>query len=1091
MRGPGRGRTKQAIITGAGILAAAFVFQAGVAFAGDFTVTGRFLYEDRVWDQFGYTGTVQNLPIRFADVEVVKSGGGGGVIAAGSTDADGNYSILVTGQNNNINLYVRCLSATDNSTDYHITVADTFVRTGGTTDITASVIHSITTDTVTHNTSNPNLDMGDYLIQDTTGMGVAQAFNMLDNAVDGFDFLASPDGIARYPTAGEFVVFGWDPPQGSGGSNYFWQGIFITANESGGDTDGWSDTVILHEMGHWANDMFTRDDNPGGSHFLGDNNQDPRLSYGEGYATFYCAQVREFRAPRLNPDGQPVDDHVSFYADLAIPPALPTPGSLEFAYDFETGLFQTGTPIGQLGTANETNVTSVMWDIVDGVDTPDESPGVDDEPGDDSGALSWAVLQNYMTLQGGPGNWITIEDYYDGWFATHGAGFMQAEVDSAFIGLACMKFFADANEPDGDIGSAPLETVLRFTSIAGSGVKINEIDQGPNDSIEFLNSDTVAVDMTGWVFKGDRNGSATAEYTFPQFTLHPGCMVVLHEGGSLIFNGPAHLYAEGLNFVWANGGNGAASLLDSTSAARDFVSWDHINGTDPDTTMTPPGTGWTGTLLSAPGGKNLGRDENGTDTDDASDWATVDPSLGSPNFAVVPLRTLYPAADLDMVKVEASPGDLLVIQAEAPHSAGEPRVELFDSMGSPLGSAAGTHGFASLAEMQFVVGADTVFYARVAHLGQFTDYALYNLRVFTRPVSRILNPPVAVLADPENENDTADTVHVTWLNGGDYDQVGIFRDGLLRATLVGSSTSFTDVVSRGNYEWGILGVLDGELSDLGTAEGFAGLLSCYLDDGLEAGTSNFNLDSPWDRVNTIVESGDWSLHDSPGGNYGPNLNISARVLAPVDVQIVSTLEFDHICITESTFDFGIVEISADNGGNWTELARSDMDDHPGGADGVPDAGDWVHESFLLDDYLGEKVLVRFRLETDLFVEEDGWYIDNIQVSDNVCRGARDAVPYRLRDPQPTYLLRLAGPNPFSSRLGFSLNGEVGAAARVQVFDTQGRLVATVFDGWLPAGRLDLAWDGRNDSGRPAAAGFYLLRAATSGRTEVHRVVKLP
>ena len=112
----GRGLTHKTFNTGLGIIAAALLLTAGTAVAGEFTITGRFLYEDRIWDQFGYTGTVQNLPIRFADVEVVKSGGGGGVIAAGSTDADGNYSILVTGQNNIVNIYVRCLSATDSST---------------------------------------------------------------------------------------------------------------------------------------------------------------------------------------------------------------------------------------------------------------------------------------------------------------------------------------------------------------------------------------------------------------------------------------------------------------------------------------------------------------------------------------------------------------------------------------------------------------------------------------------------------------------------------------------------------------------------------------------------------------------------------------------------------------------------------------------------------------------------------------------------------------------------------------------------------------------------------------------------------------
>ena len=67
------------------------------ATAGAFTVTGRFLYEDRVWDKDGYTGQVQNLPIRRAKVEVVNLIGGL-PLATGATDTSGFYSLNVTGQ---------------------------------------------------------------------------------------------------------------------------------------------------------------------------------------------------------------------------------------------------------------------------------------------------------------------------------------------------------------------------------------------------------------------------------------------------------------------------------------------------------------------------------------------------------------------------------------------------------------------------------------------------------------------------------------------------------------------------------------------------------------------------------------------------------------------------------------------------------------------------------------------------------------------------------------------------------------------------------------------------------------------------------
>jgi hypothetical protein len=219
------------------------------------------------------------------------------------------------------------------------------------------------------------------------------------------------------------------------------------------------------------------------------------------------------------------------------------------------------------------------------------------------------------------------------------------------------------------------------------------------------------------------------------------------------------------------------------------------------------------------------------------------------------------------------------------------------------------------------------------------------------------------------------------------------------------------------------------------------------------------------------------------------LNITAATLAPAVLDIVALLEFDHICITEATFDFGIVEVSTDFGNNWTELARFDMDDHSGWNDGMADPGDWVHESISLRDYLGEKVQVRFRLETDVFVVEDGWYIDNVQVSENVCE-AIVSVPDEL-DPEQPSMLMLTGPNPFSSRLRFSLSGEAGSPARVRVFDAQGRMIASVYEGTLSGDRVELAWDGRDRAGRRAAAGFYLLRAEVGNRGEIRRVVKLP
>jgi hypothetical protein len=84
-------------------------------------------------------------------------------------------------------------------------------------------------------------------------------------------------------------------------------------------------------------------------------------------------------------------------------------------------------------------------------------------------------------------------------------------------------------------------------------------------------------------------------------------------------------------------------------------------------------------------------------------------------------------------------------------------------------------------------------------------------------------------------------------------------------------------------------------------------------------------------------------------------------------------------------------------------------------------------------------------------------------------------------PIPTALFGMS-PNPLrggiSGRITFSLAR--AGHARLDVFDLQGRLVKTVADGDYPAGSQDLAWDGRDEGGRPVGSGVYFLRLDAGG-----------
>lgn len=89
--------------------------------------------------------------------------------------------------------------------------------------------------------------------------------------------------------------------------------------------------------------------------------------------------------------------------------------------------------------------------------------------------------------------------------------------------------------------------------------------------------------------------------------------------------------------------------------------------------------------------------------------------------------------------------------------------------------------------------------------------------------------------------------------------------------------------------------------------------------------------------------------------------------------------------------------------------------------------------------------------------------------------------------------RLVGaqPNPFnpSTRLVLELPANV-ARARLEIFDLQGRHVRTLLDGPLAAGRPQVAWDGRDDSGRALASGAFVARLAADGSVGTTRLVLL-
>lgn len=71
------------------------------------------------------------------------------------------------------------------------------------------------------------------------------------------------------------------------------------------------------------------------------------------------------------------------------------------------------------------------------------------------------------------------------------------------------------------------------------------------------------------------------------------------------------------------------------------------------------------------------------------------------------------------------------------------------------------------------------------------------------------------------------------------------------------------------------------------------------------------------------------------------------------------------------------------------------------------------------------------------------------------------------------------PSPFHSSCAIAFTLDRAGRARLAVFDPQGRRIAVLADGAMPAGRHSVSWNGREDSGRLARSGIYWVRLETS------------
>ena len=142
-------------------------------------------------------------------------------------------------------------------------------------------------------------------------------------------------------------------------------------------------------------------------------------------------------------------------------------------------------------------------------------------------------------------------------------------------------------------------------------------------------------------------------------------------------------------------------------------------------------------------------------------------------------------------------------------------------------------------------------------------------------------------------------------------------------------------------------------------------------DDMESGQGTWTFDEPWAIGEDDSHGPTHSLMDSPGSSYANDIDISVSNVFDLTGSYRPLLTFWHRYNLEEYGDFGYVEVKP-IGGDWQKLFFVT------GFSGV----NWEKVEIDLSEYANTEITLRFRLVTNASVTYDGWYIDDVSISDN-------------------------------------------------------------------------------------------------------------
>lgn len=271
------------------------------------TVSGKVFYEfvpPRVQGNNPCAGldfnNIETRPIRAATVQLLDAGSN--VLATTIAD-NGDYAFANVAANLNVRLRVRAELKRTGAPSWDVEVRDNVDTSPNPPPLGSRPLYVV--DSAIFNTGGADVTRD---LTATTGWGgssytgprAAAPFAILDAIYSGMQLVLTANANAVFGPMDAFWSVNnttdftgpTDRDAGNLGTSFYSGDIdsLFLLGDANDDTEEFDDHVIVHEWGHYFEDVFSRSDSIGGPH-AGSQSLDARLAFGEGWATALAAMA--------------------------------------------------------------------------------------------------------------------------------------------------------------------------------------------------------------------------------------------------------------------------------------------------------------------------------------------------------------------------------------------------------------------------------------------------------------------------------------------------------------------------------------------------------------------------------------------------------------------------------------------------------------------------------------------------------------------------------------------------------------------------------------------------------------------------------